>query len=102
MIMEPSGSGALKEHCLQAAASIAGHPTEEVSFPQLLGRLCAAKVPGTQREAMACLQVIAEKQPEHCRRLGQVEEIKSGLAAAAASNDAQVVSDARGLLELFS
>ena len=97
MLLNPAGSGALKEHALQAVASIAGSPTAELSFPQLLGKLCAAKMPGTQLEAMTCLQLIVEKQPEHAKRLGQVEEIARGLAAAAASSDAQCVSEASEL-----
>ena len=97
MLLNPSGSGALKEHALQAVASLAGSPTAELSFPQLLGNLCAAKMPGTQREAMTCLQLIVEKTPEHAQRLGTIEEIARGLAAAAASSDAQCASDANDL-----
>ncbi|KAL1525580.1 hypothetical protein AB1Y20_020434 [Prymnesium parvum] len=101
MLVNPAGSGSLKEHGLQAAASIAGFPTEELSFPQLLGRLCESKLPGQQREAMACLAIIADKTPEHRARLGQVPDIARGLVCAAGSSDAKCSSEAHELLDLF-
>ena len=67
------------------------------------GRLrgSSGEAPGTQREALACLGLIAEKQPGHCERLGQVDEIAEGLAAAASSSDESCSSEARALLERF-
>mmetsp|Transcript_38307 Transcript_38307/g.89664 ORF Transcript_38307/g.89664 Transcript_38307/m.89664 type:complete len:321 (-) Transcript_38307:137-1099(-) len=100
-IIEPMSSGALKEHCLQAVASIAGRPDDEVSLPQILGLLCADRLPGTQREALASLQIIAEKQPELCARLLQVDEIAHGLASAVESSDTTVSVDAADLLKLL-
>ena len=86
---------------LTAADGLAGNPPGEYSFPQLLGLFCSARLPGTQREAMGCLQLMAEKVEGSAARLGQLEEVKQGLTAAAASADAQVAAEAGSLLQLF-
>ncbi|KAL3930728.1 MAG: hypothetical protein SGPRY_001415 [Prymnesium sp.] len=101
VLIDPASGGSLKEHCLQAAASIAAFPTEELSFPQLLGKLCESKMPGQQREALACLGLIAEKAPQHCSRLGQVSEIAQGLAFAATSSDSACANEANALRARF-
>ena len=97
VLVDPSGSGALKEHCLQAVASLAGKPECAESFPQLLGTFLAARLPGTQREALSAVQLIRERQPGIESRLAGVEELVAGLGAAAASSDAQVAKDAAEL-----
>ena len=35
VLLEPDASAGLKEHCVQAVASLAGLPDEELSFPQV-------------------------------------------------------------------
>lgn len=100
-IIDPAISSAVKEHMLTAADGLAGNPPGEYSFPQLLGLFCSARLPGTQREAMGCLQLMAEKVEGSAARLGQLEEVKQGLTAAAASADAQVAAEAGSLLQLF-
>lgn len=99
LIVEPSVSAGLKEHCLQAAASLAGMPESELSFPQLLGHFVAHKMPGTQRQALSALTVIREAQPGVEGRLAQVSELTKGLEVATASSDAAVASEAQQLLD---
>ena len=38
----------LKEHCHNAAASLAGVPDTELSFPEIIARCCASRIPGIQ------------------------------------------------------
>uniref|UniRef100_A0A7S2IDG2 Armadillo repeat-containing protein 8 n=1 Tax=Haptolina brevifila TaxID=156173 RepID=A0A7S2IDG2_9EUKA len=93
VMVEPAASDSLKEHCLTAAASLAGKPDSECSFPELLGTfLCQA--PGTQREALSCLDLIREKQPGVDGRLAQVAVLMQGLAKAATSTDKAVAESA--------
>lgn len=98
IIMAPEASAGLKEHCLQAAASLAGRPEAEISFPQVLGLLCAARAVGTQRDAVSALQLVLERQPGIEARLAQVAEVTDGLEAAAAATDAGVAAAAAELL----
>lgn len=93
--MEPAASDGLKEHCLQATASLAGKPESECSFPELLGSFLAAKMPGTQRDALSALQLVREKQPGLDGRLARVPALVSGLSSAAASTDSQVAAAAK-------
>lgn len=99
VMVEPSASGGLKEHLLQAAASLAGQPEAEASLPDLLGAFLVAKVPGTQRSALSSVQIIRERQPGIEGRLAGCEPLMQGLARAAKSADAQVASEAAAHLE---
>ncbi len=101
VILTPSASAGVKEQCLHAAAACAGLSHTELSFPELLGRMCASKVPGTVRDALTSLEVIVEKQPEVRRRLGETEEVVEGLRVAAGSSDLSVASGAAALLDSF-
>ena len=94
VLLEPVTTPALKEHCLQAVASLAGMPEAELSFPALLGTCLSSKTPGTQRAALNALQLIRERQPEVEGRLAGVDELMAGLASAASSTDAEVSRDA--------
>ena len=47
-LLEPTGSATLKEHCHNAAASLAGVPDTELSFPEIIARCCASRIPGIQ------------------------------------------------------
>ena len=100
-VVEPASSSSLKEYSVQAVASIAGRPAEEVSLPQLLGDMCGERVPGTQREGLAALQIIAEKQPGAAARLGGVEEVARGVRAAASSADSGVNEAATSLCRVM-
>jgi len=100
LILEPVSSATLKEHCVTAAASMAGCAAEEVSFPQVVGRLCASRLPGTQREALSSLELIANV-ATYRAQLPQVADVVSGLRAACRSRDATVSSQARTLLQLL-
>jgi len=96
-VVEPASSSSLKEYSVQATASVAGRPEDEVSLPQLLGDLCGERLPGTQREGLAALQIIAELQPGAAERLGGVGEVARGLRAAVGSADAAVAEAAASL-----
>ena len=50
-LLEPAGSGTLKEHCHNAAASLAGVPDTELSFPEIVARCCASRIPGNPAPA---------------------------------------------------
>jgi len=94
IMLEPSATAALKEHCLQAVASLAGMPEAELSFPSLIGTFLGARLPGTQRDALNALQLVRERQPGIESRLAGVDELMAGLISAAASTDAEVASGA--------
>jgi len=98
ILLEPSATAALKEHTLQAVASLAGIPEAELSFPSLLGSFLSARQPGTQRDALNALQLIRERQPGVESRLAGVEELIAGLNAASASSDKQVAQSAGEML----
>jgi hypothetical protein len=99
VILEPAASAQLKEHALQAAASLAGKPEAECSFPELLGGFISMKLPGTQREALNALDLVREKQPGIEGRLQRVPAIMEGLQVAAASRDPKVAASARMLFK---
>ena len=94
VLLEPVTTPALKEHCLQAVASLACMPEAELSFPAMLGTCLSSKTPGTQRAALNALQLIRERQPGVEGRLAGVDELMAGLASAASSTDAEVSRDA--------
>ena len=93
IVLDPAASATLKEHCLQAAASMAGRAEAEISFPAVCGLLCSSRVPGTQREGLRALGLLAER-ADLRGRLSAVDEISAGLQAARASRDAAVAQQA--------
>ena len=99
ILLEPAATPALKEHCLQAVASLAGVPEAELSFPALLGTFMSSRTPGTQRDALTALQLIRERQPGIEERLFGVAELTAGLSCAASSTDAEVARSAAEALE---
>ena len=102
VMVEPSAADGLKEHCLQAVASLAGQPESSLSLPDFLGVFAAAKAPGTQRAALAALQILREKVPGVEVRLAQCESLVDGLRAAARSADSTVAAQAAELLAALS
>ena len=96
IVLDPAAGGTLKEHCLQAAASMAGQAEAEISFPAVCGLLCASRVPGTQREGLRALALLAER-ADLRGRLSAVDEISTGLEAARSSRDAAVAQQAADL-----
>ena len=54
-LLEPTGSATLKEHSHNAAASLAGVPDTELSFPEIIARCCASRIPGIQREGVRAM-----------------------------------------------
>lgn len=99
VVAEPAASDGLKEHVLTAMHSLAGAADEGLAVPDLLGRFLGARLPGTQRSALAALQIIREKAGRAIdARLAGCEAIVGGLRAAAGSSDAQVASEASALL----
>ena len=84
VILEPSAPPMLKERAVEAAASVADAGQESISFPQLIGRLCASPLLGTQGEALKSLALLIDRK-ELREQLRHVPEIVSGLAAAVES-----------------
>ena len=97
VMVEPSASGGLKEHLLTAAHSLAGVSEEGLALPDILGRLLGAKLPGTQKSALAAIQIIIEQRPGVEARLRECAPLVEGLSAACASSDAAVASGAAEL-----
>lgn len=101
-VWQPAASDALKEHCLQATASLAGLPECELSFPELLGKFLSAKLPGTQRDALAALELVREKQGKAVdARLAACTPLVDGLRGAAGSSDAGVAAGAATIMTAF-
>lgn len=98
LMVEPSASGGLKEHLLTAAHSLAGLSEEGLALPDILGRLVGAKLPGTQKSALACVQIIREQRPGVEVRLAACRPLVEGLTVAKGSGDAAVASAAVELL----
>lgn len=96
-LLEPTGSATLKEHSHNAAASLAGVPDTELSFPEIIARCCASRIPGIQREGVRAMTLVAQK-PELRGRLAVVSGLPEGLRAAAASRDAASAEAAAELL----
>lgn len=96
IVLDPAAGGTLKEHCLQAVASMAGRAEAEISFPAVCGLLCSSRLPGTQREGLRALALLAER-ADLRGRLSAVDEIQTGLQAARASRDAAVAEQAAEL-----
>ena len=80
-------------------AACAGLADAEPSFPERLGHLAASRVPGTQRDAVAALQLCTERQPGIEPRLRQLQAVRDGLKAAAGSSDAKASEGAAVLLK---
>ena len=83
---------------LTAAHSLAGLSEEGLALPDILGRLVGAKLPGTQKSALACVQIIREQRPGVEVRLAACKPLVEGLTVAKGSGDAAVVSAAVELL----
>ena len=99
VLVEPAADGALKEHCLQAAASLCGMPEAELSFPELLGAQLASPMPGTQKGALEALQIIRERQGAAVdARLAGCAKLVDGLANASGAKDAHVAANAQEML----
>ena len=95
ILVEPAAGPQIKEHCLQAAASLAGVPESEHSFPELVGKFLGARLPGTQKKALTALQLIRERGGSNIdERLAACDVLVDGLRTAAASADADVAADA--------
>ena len=100
----PHDSGAFKEHLLQACHSLAGVPDDELALPDLLGKVLLSKLPGNQAQALACVQLIREKQPAGSGvdgRLACCPILVQGLQAAKGSANEEVARDASSLLGAF-
>lgn len=100
LLLAPSGSSTLKEHALNAAASLAGVPDTELSFPEILARCCASRIPGIQREGLRSMQLVAARS-DLAPRLAQVDGLKEALRAAATSRDAACAQSAAELIEVL-
>ncbi len=100
VVLEPAASATLKEHALSAAAATGGLASEEVSFPQVVGRMCGSRLPGTQREAVRAMLLLTDR-PELRPQLASVSDVSDGLRAAAASRDAAAAAGAAEALELL-
>jgi len=100
LVLDPAASGVLKEHALTAAAAMGGMAGDEVNFPQVVGRLCASRLPGTQREAVRAMEILADKAPLR-PQLARIEEIVTGLRAAQGSRDAAAAKGASETLALL-
>ena len=100
-LLEPTASATLKEHALNAVASLAGVPDTELSFPGILALCCASRFPGTQCEGVKAMTLLADK-PELRGRLAAVEGLPEGLRAAAASRDASTAKAAAELLAVLN
>ena len=98
LMVEPSASGSLKEHLLTAAHSLAGASDEGLALPDILGRFLAAKLPGTQKSALASVQIIREQRPGVEERLAGCQPLVDGLGTAKGSSDAAVASGAAEIL----
>lgn len=104
VILNPAASGVLKEHVLTAAAAMGAMAEEEISFPQVVGRLCASRVPGTQRQAVHAMEILADR-PQLRPQLAALSDIVSGLRSACGSRDsvaAQGAKDTLGILGITS
>jgi hypothetical protein len=98
LMVEPSASGSLKEHLLTAAHSLLGASDEALALPDILGRFLAAKLPGTQKSALASVQIIREQRPGVEERLAGCQPLVDGLGTAKGSSDAAVASGAAEIL----
>ena len=97
LVIDPAGSATLKEQCVNAAAAIGGQPDAEVSFPQLVGALCASRIPGTQREAVRSAAIMAAR-AELLPGLARVPGLVDALRAAENSRDAAAAAGAAEVL----
>ena len=97
LVIDPAGSATLKEQCVNAAAAIGGQPDAEVSFPQLVGALCASRIPGTQREAVRSAAIMAAR-AELLPGLARVPGLVDSLRAAESSRDAAAAAGAAEVL----
>ena len=89
---------------LQACHSLAGVPDDELALPDLLGKVLLSKLPGNQAQALACVQLIREKQPAGSGvdgRLACCPILVQGLQAAKGSANEEVARDASSLLGAF-
>lgn len=99
VLVEPSADASLKEHCLQAAGSLCGLAEAEISFPEMLGKLLQAPVPGTQKLALEAVQIIREKQGKGVdARLASCPPLVDGLRKASGAADAQLACGAMDML----
>ena len=93
---------AFKEQLLQAAHSLAGLPDDELSLPDLLGKVLEHKMPGNQAQALASVQIIREKQTKSIdSRLKMCKGLVEGLQAAKGSANEKVAKEAAELLDAF-
>ena len=85
-----------------AAHSLAGVSEEGLALPDILGRFLGAKLPGTQKSALASVQIIREQRPGVEERLAACQPLVDGLSAAKGSSDATVASGAAEILAALS
>lgn len=100
LLLSSAGSATLKEHAHNAAASLAGVPDTELSFPEILARCCAHRIPGIQREGLRSMQLVAARL-ELAPRLAQLDGLKDALRAAATSRDDACAQAATELMEVL-